>query len=132
MTICRLFHGTDAAFDRFDLCFAVQEDRHENGALGIWFETREVIAAHFGRHLITVDVDVSRWYEMTISELTRHALRSESAAFYAQLRDQLKAQGYQAICLVELSGESFQRIILDPSVITILSQTESSIHEPLA
>ena len=75
MTICRLFHGTDAAFDRFDLCFAVQEDRHENGALGIWFETREVIAAHFGRHLITVDVDVSRWYEMTISELTRHALR---------------------------------------------------------
>ncbi len=130
--MCRLFHGTDRDFDRFDLSFAVQEDRHDNGALGIWFETRESVARSFGQWLITVDVDVDCWYEMSIAELSHHARIGDSIGYYVQLRAQLTAQGFQGVRLVELNGQSLQRIVLDLATITMVNRTEALIHEPLA
>lgn len=124
-----LFHGTDALFDRFDFTHTVQDGRHDNGALGIWTETRRQVAQDFGRYLLTLEADIAVVFDLPVDKLARMARYFSGPRQYEEFRQSLIQSGHQAIALRELDGQALQMIVIDPGCIRITSCHDS---EPLS
>ncbi|WP_455233043.1 GNAT family N-acetyltransferase [Geopseudomonas aromaticivorans] len=128
-----LYHGTSATFGRFSLDFAVRPDMHGNGALGVWLGVDKTLAARFGDRCLVVEAGFERVYPMPIDELALLArdfgrlagdMPDDEAAvaeraYYRAHRERLLAQGFDAIDVVEVSGETHMMIALDPEKLSI-------------
>lgn len=130
-----LYHGTDADFTEFSLDFAVREGMNVNGFLGVWMSTCREHAECFGKRCLTVQAEHRQSYVIPISKLTawHRACMSEtesieddqlarelSKQFYTRLREDLLGQGFDAIEVVELSGDVDIVIGLRPELLRIV------------
>jgi hypothetical protein len=130
-----LFHGTNAQFERFSFDHAARPGMSGNGFLGIWLAVKRELAESFGSHCLVVKADIGRVYRMRISELSRlnsdfnrclpdgelteEAVREAARQFYTRVRDDVIAQGFDAIEIVE-EDERVEIVIgLDPERLSI-------------
>ena len=135
----RVYHGTNARFEQFSLDYAARPGMAGNGHLGIWLAVERSLAEKFGVYCLEVEIQVDRAYPMPLSELVRlHndcnreteafdygsiECREREKTFYTNYRENLLAQGYDTVYLVESEGAIHMVIGLQPHRL--------HIHEPL-
>lgn len=98
----RLYHGTNARFARFDMAFAARPGMAGNGNLGVWLASQ-------------------RQVQLREAEGT-DAAREAERTYYANRRNELLAQGYDAIYVRECTGALDMVVGLDVAKISILQQ----------
>lgn len=122
------FHGTDNEFEAFSEAFLGSNDRNSpNGRLGVWFYTDPELAALHGKRVLAVEADIRKPYCMTVRELMHVSAPKTTGDIretLGQARTNLIEQGYDAVRVVEMDGESLIGIILDLN--RILAVTEYS------
>jgi hypothetical protein len=128
----RVYHGTDAKFERFNMDFAARPNMSGNGHLGVWVAAAYNVGKVFGERCLIVHMRVDKAYRMPLSELAemnRHCqkqagedpekLAAYERVYYSQVREKLLAEGFDCIYVEESDGRVEMGIALDPGKLVI-------------
>lgn len=125
-----LFHGTDADFTSFEERFLAPDDKHANGALGVWLATMPTLACGFGKWTLAVEVAGDRIFDMSVRDLRKLAelgMRDPEGSVVAhqRLAAQIRDAGYHFIAIRESDGSAPTMIAIRPEDCRIVERIES-------
>ncbi len=119
------WHGTHGDFEAFDeSMFGSDGGRSPNGRLGVWVYLEEGLAESAGPRVLRVEAEIPehRVARFPVSRMFadhKAATRSDDPhGYFDRLRAKLLADGFQAVEVVEHTGEAKMGIVLDLSSIT--------------
>lgn len=120
------YHATNSYLSKLNydklLCHI---DDHINGALGLWCASNSSWIKQFGKNIYEVTVDGNN-YDMSIDELSQYACNYTSIKDYTLKRDQLIADRYDFIRIIETTGTCniFVVLVFDKATICLINSTQ--------